>query len=194
MSQFRLVTPDSELTVKIGERSWHVLDHEYFFNQGILLRQVFGMDFIKDLGKSPPDGKLKTVTVFEFKGVCETIWTYLLSHEDLLPYSYNYEFEKEKGRKGGGGTSGFRVRGYYGAIDVRPAGYCTLTLSEDAPHGTSRIVEIIDIRNKKKIETDDWGYLKIHRRKMEIDWYREIPRILDFLENTKSKNIEIYWD
>jgi succinate dehydrogenase/fumarate reductase flavoprotein subunit len=83
------------------------------------------------------------------------------------------------------------VRGLQGFIDVRPAGYCTLELSQASPTGQGRTVEILDLRVVKQIQTDDWGYLKIHRRKMEVDWYREMPRILEFCEHNKGETIQV---
>ena len=187
---FKLVGSNDEIIVSIDERSWHILDHPYFFKQGQLLREAFGMDFIKGCGKKPKDGLLKSMPVSLFDLYCKSVYPDLLRDQDILPYAYSYEFEREKGIKQGGGISGFKVRELFGFIDVRPAGFCTLKLSEIAPNGVGRIVEILDMRKSPGIETD-WGNLKIHRRAMIVDWYEEMPRILKFCEQNKNGNIEV---
>src|SRR5207245_8663074 len=107
----------------------------------------------------------------------ESLQRQLETQADLLSFSYSYEFSAEKGVRGGGGQSGFRIRGLIGSIDVRPSGYCDLTLSEIAPNGKGRIVEVIDMRARRKIETDDKGILKVHRRKEEVGWITEVPKL-----------------
>ena len=150
------------------------------------------MNFIAGLGKQPADGVLQSIPAVEFRTSCETVWQLLLRDKDLLSYAYSYEFEREKGRKQGGGQSGFKVRGLYGFVSVKPTGYCTLKLSEKTPSGTGRVVEIIDLRVTRQVQTDDWGYLKSHRRNMKVDWYQEMPRILEFCAQNQDGNIEVH--
>lgn len=50
-------------------------------------------------------------------------------------------------------------------------------------------MEIIDLRKEGSIETDDAGGLKTQRRAMAVDWYREIPRILEFCEENGNDPI-----
>jgi len=47
------------------------------------------------------------------------------------------------------------------------------------------------MRKEKRIETDDAGYLKIHRRSMTISWYQEMPRILEFSRQAGDDKIEV---
>jgi hypothetical protein len=188
---FKLVAENQELLIAVNERSWHVLDHSHFLSEGWILRKAFGMDFVAGLGKKPQDGILNSMRALKFQLTCKDMWSLLVRDKDLLSYAYSYEFEREKGVKHGGGISGFKVRGFCGYVSVRPTGYCTLKLSEISPSGIGRTVEIIDLRVIRQIQTDDWGYLKVHRRKMEIDWYREMPRILEFCANKKG-DIQIF--
>lgn len=60
-----------------------------------------------------------------------------------------------------------------------------------SPSGRGRVVKIIDLRVIRQIQTDDRGYLRVHRRKMEIDWYREMPRILEFCEQNKEGDVKV---
>jgi len=186
---FKLVAQNGELLVSIDERSWHVLDHPYFFRQGSLLRKAFGTDY-KPFKKKPKDNLLNSMPTSVFDLYCKSAYPDLLRDQDILPYAYSYEFERDKGKKHGGAQAGFKVRELSGFIDVRPAGYCTLKLSNVAPNGIGRVVEIIDMRISREIDTN-WGHLKIHRRAMKVDWYRELPRILKFCEQNKEGNLEV---
>lgn len=50
---------------------------------------------------------------------------------------------------------------------------------------------VIDLRRKREIETDDAWYLKVHRGAMTIDWYREMPRTLEFCDRDDPDKIEV---
>jgi hypothetical protein len=130
----------------------------------------------------------------QFRQSCETVWQSLLRDRDLLSYSYSYEFGREKGvRHGGGLGGGFHVRGLVGSIKATPKGYCTVRLRASSPDSFGRFpfVEVIDLRKERQIETDDAGYLKVHRRAMSVDWFREMPRILEFCDQHGTDKIEV---
>jgi hypothetical protein len=189
---FKLVGDNGELLVAIGERSWHILDEDLFFKKGWLAREAFGLDFVAGLFKKPADGVLKTISANKLMLYCKDLWFYLMRDKDLLSYCYSYKFEREKGMQyGSGGLPGFVLRGFSGSVWTRPAGYCTLELMQASPSGKGRIVEIIDLRVIRKVQADDGRYLKVYRRKMEIDWYREMPRIMEFCEQNKNGTIKV---
>jgi hypothetical protein len=73
----------------------------------------------------------------------------------------------------------------------RPNGYCTLRLLDDSGSRPGRETEVIDLRTAGKLVTDDGGYLTLRRRSMAIDWYREMPRILEFCAQVSTGEIEI---
>jgi hypothetical protein len=190
----RLLSGSSELLVSIDSRSWHVLDEPELFPEGALLRKAFGVVWANGLFKEPPFGILRNLPIPEFRNHCETAWQALLRDKELLSYSYQYEFGREKGvRHGGGMGGGFHVRGLVGSVKATPKGYCTLRLRASAPDQFGRFpfVETIDLRKVCRIETDDAGYLKIHRRAMNVDWYREMPRILEFCDQNGVSRIEV---
>ena len=108
-----------------------------------------------------------------------------------MSYSYEFRFSGNRERSGGGGLSGFRVRGLFGSIDTRPAGYCTVKLSDTAPTGRGRLVEVIDMRVRKSMETDDWGTLSIRRRAAPVGWFDQLPRLLDWLRGQAAPEVEI---
>ena len=182
------------LLISIDSRSWHVLDEPDLFPEGVQLRKAFGVTWASGLFREPPHGILQSMSTSQFRQSCEIAWQSLLRDRELLSYSYQYEFGREKGVRHGGGTGGgFRVKGLVGSIKATPKGYCTLRLRSSSPDsfGLFPFVEIIDLRKQRSIETDDAGYLRTHRRAMTVDWYREMPRILEFCEENGTDQIEV---
>ena len=183
-----------QLLISIDSRSWHVLDEPDLFPDGMQLRKTFGITWASGLFREPPHGILQRMPAAQFRLSCERVWQSLLRDRDLLAYSYQYEFGRQKGvRHGGGMGGGFHVRGLVGSIKATPKGYCTLRLRASSPDPSGRFpfVEVIDLRKERSIETDDAGYLKIHRRAMSVDWYREMPRILEFCEQNGTDTLEV---
>jgi hypothetical protein len=190
----RLLGRAGELLISIDSRSWHVLDEPDLLPEGVQLRKTFGVTWASGLFREPPHGILQHMLAAQFRQSCETVWQSLLRDQELLSYSYLYEFGREKGvRHGGGMGGGFRVRGLVGSIKATPKGYCTVRLRASSPDSFGRFpfVEVIDLRKERQIETDDAGYLKVHRRAMTVDWYREMPRILEFCDQNGSDKIEV---
>ena len=190
----RLVGNRNELLISIDSSSWHVLDEPDLFPEGIELRKVFGITWVKGLYREPSHGILQRMPAIKFRQTCEIVWQSLIRDRELLSYSYQYELGREKGTRHGGGMSGgFRVRGLVGSITAKPKGYCTVKLRASSPDSFGRFpfVEVIDLRREQSIETDDAGYLKAHRRAMRVDWYEEMPRILDFCSQNGTDAIEV---
>jgi hypothetical protein len=111
---------------------------------------------------------------------------------DLLSWDYSYSFDDEGKSRSSGGCSGFQIRGYFGSIDARPKGFCTLELWEFPPTGKGRIVEIIDLRNKKTVNTDNRRLLHIYRRKANVGWDQVLTELLGFLKKKKCAEVMIY--
>jgi len=183
---------DSDHEMPLSHRDVHLLDGRYFFpGGGWAYRQALGLDFIAGLG-TPAVG---VPLVKHPRGTLALLFRSLLAtledQKDLLSYSYSYGFTTEPGRRHGGGQSGFRINGYSGSISVRPSGYCDLALSEVAPNGRGRIVEIIDMRVKKHLQTESEGSLVVHRRKAVVGWFELLPKALDFLERCSHVDVEV---
>lgn len=190
----RLIGKRGEIAVSINSTSWHVLDEPDLFPEGIKLREAFGVTWASGLFREPPFGILRSCPGVDFQHACEMVWASLLRDKELLSYSYLYEFGREKGvRHAGGMGGGFHIRGFVGSIKATPKGYCTLRLRASLPDANGRypFVEILDLRKIRRIETDDAGYLKVHRRSMTVDWYGEMPRILDFCRLNNDERIEV---
>lgn len=193
-SALMLVTGRDELHVVISAQSWHAVDEPDLFPEGLVLRRTFGVTWAKGLFREPPFGILQSMPATTFLQNCERAWEALLRDKDLLSFSYQYEFEREKGvRHGGGMGGGFHVRGLVGSIRSTPKGYCTLRLRKSAPDSTGNrpVVEVIDLRKSRVIQTDDAGWLKVHRRSLVLDWFQEMPRILEFCRNAGGERIEV---
>lgn len=112
---------------------------------------------------------------------------------DLLEFDYSYSFSAHGKARSSTGTGGFRVRGYFANVDARPNGFCTMQLSEQSPNGLGRVVEVLDLRNRKSLETDDRGVLQIHRKKgAEVSWKNSLPRLIAFLKENKCAEVVIH--
>lgn len=152
---------ETSFPLSLTSRDIHLLDGRHFFRDGWEYRKLFGLDFFRGL-KNPPlgvplvthDRKLLLIKLRDLLVEFET-------QKDLISSDYSYGFDDRKGRFGGA-ESGFRVEGGYGYIEARPAGYCTLTISDVGPNGRGRVFAIIDMRVRRQYETLDRGMLKVY--------------------------------
>lgn len=193
-SALRLVTTRDELRVVISAQSWHAVDEPDLFPEGAMLRRTFGVTWANGLFREPLFGILQSMPAPAFLQNCERAWEALLRDKDLLSFSYQYQFEREMGvRHNGGMGGGFHVRGLVGSIRATPKGYCTLRLRKSVPDsaGNHPMLEVIDLRKSRGIQTDDAGWLKVHRRSLVLDWFQEMPRILEFCRNAGGERIEV---
>jgi hypothetical protein len=175
----------------LRSRDFHIFDNHHYWRAGWAYRKMFGMDFIRGLETAPRESiVLLSHKKSELKSLVDSLRVELDEQGDLLFWDYSYEFGREPGRRNGGAESGFQVRGLYGFITVRPAGYCDVRLSASRD-GRCLFAELIDMRVVGRIETDNWGYLKVHRRRAELGWAQEIPRLLSFLETCPDLPVEI---
>lgn len=118
---------------------------------------------------------------------------YLERDADLLAYDYSFRLTKGEDRhKLKGHLGGFNIRGLFGHVDGQPRGFCTLTLSEVSPTGIGRNVELIDLRTRREIETDDRGLLKIYRTEAEFGWLSPLCGMIEFLEASDAKEVTIH--
>ncbi len=111
--------------------------------------------------------------------------------EDLLQFDYLYKMTDRDNSPGSGSESGFRVRGYSGSISTRPNGFCRIELMEAAPNGQGRVVEILDMRNKRELELDSGQKIKIYKRKKEFSLTRSLRDLLTFLDSCTGEQLEI---
>lgn len=175
----------------LSHRDIRLLDGEYFLKRSVNYRAELGLAFLKG-SPAPPEGVvLLTHRRFIFSGVLKALHQALEDQRDLLAYSYQFKFSGHPEANGGGGLSGFLVRGLTGSISVRPAGYCTVVLMEVAPTGRGRIAEIIDMRIRKSLETDNWGTLTLKRRAEPVGWFDDLPRVRAWLDSQEADDVEL---
>lgn len=89
----------------------------------------------------------------------------------VLPYHYSFECrmpirDQVIVTQGSGGVGGIPIGGRIHAM-WSGAGKCYLEERETGSDGLSHGVRIIDVRDKKQLETDSWGPIKISRRKLD---------------------------
>jgi hypothetical protein len=183
---------DREHDLVLSERDIGLLDGRFFAPvDAALARPLLGLTSAGFLKPQP----LGEVLVRHKRAVLlSSLESLLAGFEDcceLLSYSYGYRFSGRAEASGGGGVSGFRVGGLCGFIDTRPSGYCDLTLSDVAPTGRGRVVEIIDMRVRMQIPTDDWGVLKLSRRRADVGWCTQLPAAIDWLRRDSNPDVEI---
>lgn len=112
---------------------------------------------------------------------------------DLLSYRYQYSFpsRQSSNRPVSSGCSGFRLGEYSGSIESYPRQFLTLKLMEENASGTGRIVQFIDMRNRESIETDNWGLLRVHKKKHEFTLQQACLELNSFLEASDVEQVKI---
>ena len=181
----------SEERLVLSHRDICLLDGDYFLKRPVNYRAELGLAFVKGLSAPPEGVVLLTHRRFILSGVLKALHQALEDQRELLAYSYQFKFSGQPEANGGGALAGFLVRGLVGSISVRPAGYCTLVLMEVAPTGRGRIAEIIDMRVRKSLETDNWGTLTLKRRSEPVGWFDELPRVRAWLDSQETDVVEL---
>lgn len=180
----------SEVALPLSSRDVHLLDSDYFLQRTANYRKYLGLDFVKGL-QVPPEGVvLATHRRAVLLAVLEGLHAALADQQDLIGSSYTFHFSGRRERSGGGSVSGFRVGDRFGSVTVEPAGYCTMTLSELAPTGRGRVVEIVDMRRHDPIDTD-WGTLSVRRKSAVVGWFQALPPVLSWLAAQTAQDVEL---
>jgi hypothetical protein len=153
--------------IDIRGRDWGLL-HEPLFDVGRHFIHVFGVYENPNIAAGLRPGTQVKRDQLHFLNASMCLLDVIQKGENLFCYDYSYKFTTENkicrlGRR-------FRVRGLNGDIDTRPHGFCYLKLWQPDMDGKLRIAEIIDMRIKGTIETDELGTLKIYRKKAEMHW------------------------
>jgi hypothetical protein len=160
--------------INIPHRDWGLL-HGPFFEAGRQFIDALGIyQNFTVAGGLPAGTQVKRDQILLLKAA-ECLRIRIQSDEKLLRYDYTYSFATKNKTRHSGAQSGFLVRGLRGYISTRPHGFCYLKLSQRDIDGEVRIAEIIDMRVKGSIETDELGTLKIYRKKAEINWLEILP-------------------
>lgn len=109
---------------------------------------------------------------------------------EVLPFQYS--FRTRDGGRGGSSssTSGFHINGIALTICSRP-GQCYLEERAKGPDGMFHVVRTTDVRDKKQIDTDDWGPIKIFRRKLEMRLPEELESLIGFLSEIPDEEVQV---
>jgi hypothetical protein len=115
----------------------------------------------------------------------------------LLPYSYSIETRAVSADgpvvRGAGGMSGFRIGGQIHSLKAG-AGRCLLERWERDSAGGGRVVERIDVRDRKSVNTDaEWQTIRIKRRKLQIGLPLHLPALIAFLQSRTEPDVTVLW-
>jgi hypothetical protein len=153
---------------------------------------MLGLDFVRGLSHAPPTGvPLLTHKRTTFQLQLQDLRVQLETQRDLISFNYSYSFQDEPKCRHGGAMSGFTVDGGIGSIDVRPAGYCDLTIMNVAPNGRGRIIAVMDLRVRREYDTLNKGKLRIYTRKATVGWFDELDKLISFLRQQSTDRVEL---
>jgi hypothetical protein len=126
---------------------------------------------------------------------------FVTENRHLLAYRYDGlcrpqdrgEWEKVRLARGGGlvGVSGFKVDRRAHSLWVGD-GECYLERKASSGRGARQETERIDVRERKTIETDDWGIIKITRRKRAFSLPEELAKCISYLESVSDSKITLF--
>lgn len=176
-----------ERRIVLSARDVRLLDGPRFVAEHGHFRDVFALDFVRGL-RVPPEGQVLVTHAREaLVARLSQLLEALERQRELVSYSYGFRFSEKPAFSGGGRVSGFKVRGLHGSVSVRPAGYCDVELRD----GGFDIVELIDLRIVRCLQTDDWGALTVTRRKADVGWFAQLPAVIDWLRVEPGPDIQV---
>ncbi|WP_034619857.1 hypothetical protein [Chitinibacter tainanensis] len=191
MFKFVMQSEQERIELEIDRPSLCCLDCDDFVTGSAkLFRSTLGINYAKGLEKIPEDRVLVRDTADMMLLKLQGVVQYLDTYRDILVWKYLYEFSAQSGENEGG-QSGFKIDGLSAYITTRPTGYCTLHLSEVAPNGMGRAVQVIDMRLKKEIQTDTLGVLKIRRRKFNNMLFPFVEQLTAYLARQGKAEVAV---
>jgi hypothetical protein len=187
------VLGDKRFALELTHRDTGILmGPEWLMKEGRVFVQMIGVYDHYTVAGGIPQGSKSVKSRIVVKATTEALITKLKYDEDLLSWDYSYADPSNPQSNFGGSTSGYSYLGYSARIDVRPKGFCTLSLMEAGLSGRGRTVGLLDVRNKQAIALDSGGKLKIRRRKAELAMLPGLQSLREFLDNRESKQVVIY--
>lgn len=120
---------------------------------------------------------------------------FVTANRHLLAFRYSYAI-RMMGRanmvtKGSGGCSGFKIGGKFHSI-CGGNGECLLQRMEISDDGSGYVAECIDVRERTTIETDEWGDIKVSRRKIDFSLPETLADCISFLESVPDNVIDLF--
>lgn len=113
----------------------------------------------------------------------------------LLPYRYGFECciggdPRLRSGGGGGGASGFHIQGRVYCIHAG-IGRCDVRESGIAQQDNSAPVFPPDVRGQKVIQTDDWGPIRIRRRRLDSQLPDRLSELVAFLGHVPALIVSV---
>jgi hypothetical protein len=109
---------------------------------------------------------------------------------ELLEHDYQFQFSAAPAQVGeapnSGGASGFTVDGRPASIWAREPGHCYLVVAAADGQQTIR-----DLREERRAQTDDWGDIRVHRRRRGLAWPVQLPLLVDFLDRQEMETVTV---
>jgi hypothetical protein len=174
----------------ITNRDWEMLSGLYF-REGKQFSDALGVYEHFTVARGIPKGSHVVRQRRQLLEAAELLRRGIERDEELLRFDYTFSFTVPGHSTGGGGETGFRIRGLVGHIDTRPKGFCWLQLSQLVGSHWPRVVEWTDMRVKGSIDTDERGTLQVRRKRAEIKWPKRLPPFIEFLGSRSEKQITI---
>ena len=141
-----------------------------------------------------------TVSRAELLKAARTLLKYTTENRHLLAYRYNGSFRSRAAGKRETvrqwartsallGLPGLKIDGRTHALWVGD-GQCFL--EPQARRGKGRGTERIDVRERKAIETDNFGIVKITRKKRKFGLPEELAKCIAFLESVPDRKVTLF--
>ena len=128
--------------------------------------------------------------------VAESTLQHVRAEWKVLPYRYGIEAciggRADCKTAGSGGVSGFLIGGRIHSI-MCGAGECLLEVLEDNGPEDRRFVFAADLRGRGHIDTDDWGPIKITRRKLKLTLPEQLELLVAFLKPLSDDEVFVLY-
>jgi hypothetical protein len=189
MSSSAIIVHDGDESYRllVTHRDWGLLWGPGFF-EGPLFSKTFGVyDNFTVAGGIPRGSQVKR-RGDELFVAAAALLAAIERDGELLRYDYSYGFAGDPARYGGGRS--IRVRGMSGILWARPKGYCYVELKCRDEAGPPRVVEVIDLRVDRAVQTES-GLVKSYRRKAAMNWLETLPPLLEFLQSRRDKELAV---
>lgn len=114
----------------------------------------------------------------------------------VLPYRYSFECRMPVRdeiivTRGSGGVHGIPIGGRIHTM-WGGAGKCYLEEWEAGADGLNHVVRVIDVRGRKRLETDTWGTIKISRRRLDTTLPEQLDSLVRFLGQISEAEVEVF--
>ena len=182
----------AEFSLSIEGRDAGVLHGPEPFLSGGLFLECLGVYENYTVAHGLPVGCSATCKRNRLFGAGLVLLQELTRDADLLSFDYSFGFPKFDKTRLKRFSAGFSIRGLMGFITAQPRGFCTLELKQGAPaKSPPRTVEMIDLRQRTEIETDDRGPIRIYKKPAPFKLIEPISQFVQFLKEHRCEDVRI---